>query len=150
MVKPTDKLSAINSPTKRLISLLNEYKELITTVVFFVGGILWVFGYFATKEELRQFRETSSTQHKILNCLLEQHVRLLGAKQILSSLRDDLTGLEEELRKQAPSGPQILQTDLRKIIKLEQRRNEINATLAVAEKDIAEAGNAITYRSCEK
>jgi hypothetical protein len=138
-----------NLPMKTIIALLKEYKE-IGTLTFFVGGILWVFGYFATKEELRSFREASSNQNKILNCLLEKHVRLLEAKQTLRTSFEDLIAVQEEIRRQAPSGPQLLENDLRKLIKLEQQRDEIKSNMAIAEKDAAEANKSIIYRECEK
>ena len=33
-----------------LLSRLREYKEFIGIRVFFVAGILWIYGFFATKE----------------------------------------------------------------------------------------------------
>jgi hypothetical protein len=135
---------------KNFITLLKEYKELIGTLAFFVGGVLWVFGYFATKEELRSFREASSSQNKVLHCLLDQHVRLLAAKQLLRSSFEDLIAVQDELRRQAPNSPQLLGNDLRKLIKLEQQRDEIKYNMSIAERDVAEANKAITYRECEK
>ena len=39
-------------PIQKILEFLKEYKELFAAVAFFAGGILWILGYFATKEEL--------------------------------------------------------------------------------------------------
>jgi cytoskeletal protein RodZ len=36
------------------LTLANQYKELATLVVAIVFGVLWVFAYFATKQQLKQ------------------------------------------------------------------------------------------------
>jgi hypothetical protein len=45
-----------NGPKRTLLGLLGEYKELITVLVFFLGGVVWIFGYFATKKQLDELR----------------------------------------------------------------------------------------------
>jgi hypothetical protein len=36
---------------RKFLDILKEYKELIAILVFFLGGVLWMFGYFATKQQ---------------------------------------------------------------------------------------------------
>jgi hypothetical protein len=140
----------MNSQANKFVAFMKEYKELIATIVFFLGGVSWVFGYFATKEELRVFRDTASTQNKILHCVLQKHVQLLEGKQQWKVSSDELMAIQEEIRKQAPTSAQFSENDIRKIVRLEQQRDEIKASINSAEKDVAEAKNAIMYRDCEK
>ena len=50
----------ISKPTtngeRKFLDILKEYKELIAVLVFFLGGVLWMFGYFATKKQLTELR----------------------------------------------------------------------------------------------
>jgi len=140
----------MNPRMEKAIALMKEYKELAATIVFFAGGVLWIFGYFATKEELRTFRETASDQNKTLHCLLQKHVQLLGGKQILKTSSDDLAALQEEIRRQTPSSVQFSDSDVRKIVRLEQQRDEIKSNIAFAEKEISDATKAIMSRMCER
>ncbi len=52
-----------------LVERLNEYKELIAILVFFLGGFIWLDTQFPTKSDLKA--EIAS-----VNCLLEQYMTL--------------------------------------------------------------------------
>jgi hypothetical protein len=140
----------MNSKGNKFIAFVKEYKELVATIAFFVGGVLWVFGYFATKEEFRVLREATSDHNKQLNCLLKNHVKLLAGRHTLKVSYDDLMAVQEEIRKQTASGLQFSENDIKKTVKLEHQRDELKDNIASAEKDISEASAVITYRECEK
>jgi hypothetical protein len=53
-------------PSNRFMDALNRYKELIAIIVFFVGGISWLYGYFATKEQVR-----------VMKCLLNTNIEFI-------------------------------------------------------------------------
>jgi hypothetical protein len=130
-----------NSQVNRFAEFLKEYKELIAAIGFFAGGILWVFGYFATKEEVR-----------ILNCLLTQHVKLLEGRQDQQTASNELADVRIELYRQSSSGQSsqlIAEYDVKKYVVLEQRRDGINAKIADVQKKIADADNAIREKACE-
>jgi hypothetical protein len=59
----------------RFLKPIKEYKELITVIVFFVGGALWIFGYFATKHQVKQ-----------LQCLLNANISFLQGRLDSGSL----------------------------------------------------------------
>lgn len=59
--KETDDKS---TKTNIVLDNIREFKELIAVIVFFIAGALWVFGYFATKDQL-------STLHCITNANME-------------------------------------------------------------------------------
>ena len=140
----------MNSKGNKFIAFVKEYKELVATIAFFIGGILWVFGYFATKEEFRALTDSTSKQNRLLNCLLQKHVQVLAGRHVLKVSYDDLITVQEEIRKQTPSGAQFSENDIKKIVKLERQRDELKDNIASAEKEISEASRAITYRECEK
>lgn len=58
--------------SKSFLMKLKEYKEVITVVVFFLGGFLWIQMYYATKME-----------HRVLGCKVHWHVAALRASKDL-------------------------------------------------------------------
>jgi len=109
-----------------------------------------IFGYFATKEELRAFRDTASFQNKTLHCLLQKHVQLLEGKHKRKLSLDELVAILEDIQKHAPTSIQISENDIKKITRLEQQKEEVRTRIAAAERDVSEATNALMYRECEK
>lgn len=144
------KSTTTERPLEKFLTLLKEYKELATALAFFAGGILWIFGYFATKDEVHALRDATSTQNKILNCLLQTHVRLLQGEQEAKSYRDDLTYIMEELRKLNPGNSQVSGDVIREIVKLEQQRDEDTKKLNDADRAITEANEVIRFEKCAK
>jgi hypothetical protein len=49
---------AATRPLTRVIEFLKDYKELFTILGIFASASLWIFGYFATKEELGVVRDS--------------------------------------------------------------------------------------------
>jgi hypothetical protein len=52
-----------------MLEKLKEYKELISIVVFFLGGIFWIQSQFPTKVDLK-------SELGVVNCLLEKYMTL--------------------------------------------------------------------------
>jgi hypothetical protein len=101
---------------------LREYRELIAVIVFFIGGALWIFGYFATIEQLKaqesQFKEQLKTQESQFNeqlkaqdmyakkqgeyirCMIDAHYDylkgLVDSNNFLSSLKEN-TDIKQRL-----------------------------------------------------
>lgn len=53
----------------KLLNRLKEYKELITIIVFFISGFLWLYGYFATKDQLR-----------IMKCIVNHQISMVESR----------------------------------------------------------------------
>src|SRR3954453_4506381 len=74
--------------TPNFFSLLKDYKELISIIIFFLGGISWVLGYFATKAEVRK-----------VECLVDATSVLMNNEKGVTRLGQErariLRGLEE-------------------------------------------------------
>lgn len=74
------------------LNRLKEYKEFIAIVLFFLAGFLWIYGYFATKEQLSEVR-----------CLMDANITLLSgqvqsnvlAQQLLKNKEMQLTIIDE-------------------------------------------------------
>src|SRR5271154_7189725 len=89
------------SSLKTFIAFVKDYKELVAAIAFFVGGIFWVFGYFATKEEFHALRDATSSQNKVLICMLQMQVKLLEGELQSEVYRDELMTLKSDLRKKS-------------------------------------------------
>jgi hypothetical protein len=151
MSEMTESSSPTSSkPMSRVLSFLKEYKELFAAIGFFAGSILWVFGYFATKEELGTLKDNTTKQNKTITCLLQRHVQLLEGEQDIKFAKDELIVALSDLKKQSPTHGQPSEGDIRTISRLEQQRDDIKNRLAEAEKSVSEAKGAIMFRECEK
>jgi hypothetical protein len=67
--------SSAHDARNAFLQWLNSYKELVSVVVFFLGGFLWVYGVFATKEQIKE-----------LKCVLNANVDMLNAQFEESSI----------------------------------------------------------------
>lgn len=99
-------LSAISTRIK-------EYKEIIAALIFFSGGIFWVVGYFATKDEFRKYQAVTTSEREVLHCLLETNVTWLEGEIMYLALTDELIEIksraEEQTRVSGPIPPSIAQ-----------------------------------------
>ena len=86
-----------------MLEKLKEYKELITILIFFLGGFVWIYGYFATKTQLRSMK-----------CVLNANVSLLTGQLQGNTLAQNLNknlelqGALEEKAKSDPSSQKML------------------------------------------
>src|SRR5262245_7951462 len=71
---------------KSLLGTLKDYKEFIAILVFFIGGILWIFGYFATKKQLDE-----------LHCLMNANVDFIQGRMEAANLSQLMVQNIEEL-----------------------------------------------------
>lgn len=83
----TDKIEDKTKLSKMLESI-KEFKELIAVIVFFIAGALWVFGYFATKDQL-----------KSLHCITNANMEFLQGQMDSNTLSEMLIkNLKEQHR----------------------------------------------------
>ncbi len=99
-------------------------------------------------------RDETAKQVRTLNCLLEQHVQLLGAEQQLKNAKDELLTVNADIQTRGPSsGPskgQPSEADIRALTRLVQQKDELRSKIATAEKAESDARLAIMYGACEK
>jgi len=121
----------------RVIATLNQYKELITLIVFFAGGATWLLGYFATKEQVKQLR-----------CFATESLRLTKAQAQLRYTFDDIAAASRrvsEIQAKEKAGSLTLeetQERERLLVQLQDLKNErmlAKASYEAAEKKLMES-----------
>lgn len=72
---------------KRFLTRLSEYREFIAILVFFTLGLMWIYGFFATKKQLAE-----------LKCLMTHNISMIDSQMQSTFVLDDLTanGIEQE------------------------------------------------------
>lgn len=73
-----------------MLEKIKEYKEIITIVVFFLGGFAWLESQFPKKVELQSDIGT-------LSCLLEQYMQLTQQQFLNQRLGEQIRDLKEKL-----------------------------------------------------
>lgn len=121
-----------------MLDKLKEYKELLTIVVFFLGGLFWIQNQFPTKTDLE-------AQIGELNCLLGKYM-LLTQHQIrvrdLDRRQQELTQFISYADNPDPAGPEMSPAML---YELEGRKED----LASVRNEIREKASAINGISDE-
>jgi hypothetical protein len=128
----------ISKPTKGLLDTLKDYKELIAILVFFLGGVLWMFGYFATKKQLTELR-----------CLMLTNVEFIQGSMDVASLSDlslknseDLTALNDKTTLTADEKARKL--------RLEMAKDEIARKIATAQSTTERSMEKLRSGECNK
>jgi len=121
----------ISKPTKGLLDTLKDYKELIAILVFFLGGVLWMFGYFATKKQLTELR-----------CLMLTNVEFIQGSMDVASLSDLSLKNSEDLAALNDKTTTLTADEKARKRRLEIAKDEIARKVATAQ--------SATERSMEK
>lgn len=135
--------NATTSVTRSIfLKWLNEYKELVSVIVFFLGGFLWVYGVFATKEATKeqieatkeaakQQIETTKEQIKITNNQIKEIKCLMAANIDAIYSQIDESALSQLLIENIQE-----QNKLKKIVSSSDSEQKKLAQLAAAALDI--------------
>jgi hypothetical protein len=123
---------------RKFLDIVKEYKELIAILVFFLGGVLWMFGYFATKQQLTELR-----------CWMRANVEFVQGRMDAANLSDlsvknieDLTALSEKATLSAD--------EKARKHRLEMAKDEIARKLAAAESTSVGAMKKLTSGQCSE
>ncbi|WP_157973675.1 hypothetical protein [Tropicimonas sp. IMCC34043] len=73
-------------PLNQLLGRLKDYKEFVAILVFFLGGLLWVYGVFATQKQVDQIK-----------CLLNTNISLIHNQTQSRFLLQELTSKQLSL-----------------------------------------------------
>ena len=123
---------------RKFLDILKEYKELIAILVFFLGGVLWMFGYFATKQQLTELR-----------CWMRANVEFVQGRMDAANLSDLSVKNIEELTMLSEKGTLSASEKARKL-RLEQAKDEIARKLAAAESTSVGAMKKLTSGQCSE
>ena len=124
------------SMTKGL-DVLKEYKEIITVMVFFLAGSLWVFGYFATKDQLREMR-----------CVTNANMEFLQGNMNSKTLSELLLkNMEHQAKlKRMP----VTAPERHSLVRLDLAANDLNFKLAAATKLSSNAMSILKSGKCSQ
>jgi hypothetical protein len=126
---PTDKRQTV-------LKTLGEYKELIAVIVFFITGCLWLFGYFATKQQL-----------KTLQCLMNTNMAIIQGKMDSASLSQLMVqNLQESMSLEGKQN--LTPAEMLKQSQLKTGLNDISRKLADADTTTAKALNKLVSGEC--
>ena len=132
----------ISKPTtngeRKFLDILKEYKELIAVLVFFLGGVLWMFGYFATKKQLTELR-----------CWMHANVEFVQGRMDAANLSDLSVKNIEELTALSEKATLSADEKARKH-RLEMAKDEISRKLAAAESTSVGAMKKLTSGQCSE
>jgi hypothetical protein len=126
----------LTSAVQELVKILGPWKELITILLIFGGGFVWVLGYFATKQQVTE-----------LKCYARESVALARAETALKISFDELVQktvqIEKlESRSRDPSFTESDRLDLKRFQRefkdLEERRKASQARFERAEKSLTD------------
>lgn len=85
-----------------MLARLKEYKELITIVLFFLGGFFWIENRYVQTTELNGVNARFDTVAKedslnILNCKVDKYMRLTQLQVEAAEVKELIEGLEDDL-----------------------------------------------------
>jgi hypothetical protein len=131
--KPKDE-GETKSPS--FLQTLKNYKEFITILVFFFGGVLWILGYFATKKQVDDVR-----------CLLNANVDFIQGKIDAASLSQLLIQNYDQTKGITNKGV-LTQDEKQKRAQLDTAAQEISRKLALAQDASTQALDKLRKGGC--
>ncbi|ARN73958.1 hypothetical protein [Oceanicoccus sagamiensis] len=139
-----------------LVNKLNEYKEFISILIFFAGGLFWIYGFFATKSQVETMREGTHVQVSKLNCVLEQNVKMLRGKMEFQYFTDLLEENKQEIRevrrfiRNARQDQQDVHDNEEQLLELEEQRSELKTEREKFKRTMEQALDSLTTDGCNK
>ena len=125
-----------NANTNRYISKLKEYKEFIGILVFFIAGAIWLFAYFATKNQL-----------EIQACVTDKRFIVLqnqATENNLTAIFNDSLRQQVQLKKLSnPTDEEALQ-----LAKLEAALPDLQKQIGNAKSNIKQALGVLNSNAC--
>ena len=141
-----------------LLGRLNDYKEFISILVFFAGGLFWIYGFFATKTQVESMKSGTDYQVTRLNCVLEQNVKMLRGKMefqyftdLLEENKQEIRELRRHIRKSRESDTDVDIGDAEEnLLELEEQRTELKAEREKFKLTMETALDNLTSDGCNK
>jgi len=144
MVNEDDRAIDNSKPTPQFIVRLKQYKEFIAILVFFTGGFMWIYGFFATKSQV----ESVNDNVQVVHCLTNSSIILTETRMQKRFLLEELTQKSVELNNL------LTKTDLsvaenRKLIILKAETDVIRENLMKANARHDEAYHNLKVAKCQ-
>lgn len=125
-------------PSNPFIDALNKYKELIAVIVFFIGGVSWLYGYFATKEQV-----------SVMKCLMNANIEFVQY-QLQQKLALDERRQEDAQHLRLETAPTRTPEDVLNMRELEQQIALAKKRAEDALSKIDEAEHILQSDACEE
>ena len=134
---------------RKLFEYIRAYHEFLAIIVFFVGGVVWTVGYFATKSEVKEIQNIAERQTERLHCLLRLNIEWLAGEQLWKIANDELTKVEQDIATLTPL-PGILPdvATLHRIVELQRQREERKKDIDIARSQKNESKNRLMRGDC--
>jgi hypothetical protein len=116
--------------------------------VFFVGGVVWTVGYFATKSEVKEIQNIAERQVERLHCLLRLNIEWLAGEQLWKIANDELTKIEQDIRTLTPLPGVPDVATLHRIVELERQREERKNDIDIARLQKNESKSRLMHGDC--
>ena len=81
-----------------MLDKLKEYKELITIIVFFLGGFTWLNAQFPTKADLESAKIDLKSAISYQDCLGERYMKLVQSQIDRQEIQVQVQGLDREIK----------------------------------------------------
>lgn len=99
-----------------MLDKLKHYKEMITIMLFFIGGFMWLDGEYAKKEDLKQ-------EVTALECILDKYMTLTQLQIHGQELEKQVNGLREVIKISLPSNGVTLSPAMK--YQIEEKKKEL-------------------------
>lgn len=128
-----------------MLEKLKEYKEIITIIVFFLGGFIWLYTQFPSKSDF-------NAEMASLKCLLEKYMTLTQLQIGAQELEKQIQSLAKKVSEAQPDDPSGKALALSPAMKLEfeqlksdlvGRRTELRSNTTEMEKIRNELGRQV-------
>ncbi|BEU02296.1 hypothetical protein OAG1_10960 [Agarivorans sp. OAG1] len=126
-----------NSEGNALVDKLLIYKELVSIIIFFAGGVVWIYAAFATQDTVDAIQQDNQKSLATIECLIGAAIAGRGLDQTIEQLKHRqmmLTLQRAELLESRESGGVTVVTQV----------HELELELAEAKRDM---GLAIDERA---
>jgi hypothetical protein len=135
---------------------IGEYKEFISILIFFAGGLFWIYGFFATKNQVIEIRNGTDYQVSKLTCVLEHNVKMLRGKMefqyytdLLDENKQEIREVRRDIRKYKKEGGGYSDSE-DKLLDLEEQRVEFKKERGKFKQTMEAALDQLTNDGCTK
>lgn len=80
-----------------MLAKLKEYKDVISIVIFFLGGFFWIQNELPKKNDLEAVKQELLAKNKVLKCLLKSNMTLVQDQIQASSLEKNIKEKQDYL-----------------------------------------------------
>ena len=135
----TEAAQGSESPFHWLLKHLTKWQQIITILIFFGGSVLWVLGYFATKQQLKQF-----------DCLSRANIALTRSEAAGRYVADDILRKSERIDRLTRQAKitKLSDADATELRRLQREIKDLEEKGRSASKDYQDAEKMLTGGKC--